>query len=134
MKSLRLLFSLLLLVQLADGCRGGHTSANGDFSPVLVQKLRKHGARVLPVEGLPSVRAAWTIQEDENGFECVVRKAGYGEIEALLFRVLGDSGEKQTSSSGARCCLFKAASVGVAVIAGDWTNQTQINCVRAISN
>lgn len=84
--------------------------------------------------GLPILRANWTIRRDANGFTFVVRKPDYDEVEATLFTMLGNDGQRYRNPGFARSCTFKPSSIGVALIAVDNTNRTEITCLRAITN
>ena len=110
------------------------TSHDGDFAPVFAREVQRYGGRLATTNGLPTLRASWTIRSDANGFEFVVKKSDYDEVEATLFKMLGNDGQRYRKAGFPRSCLFKPSSIGVALIAVDNTNRTEITCLRAITN
>lgn len=132
-KRTRSVLGLLLIALVAISC-GENRGNEGDLAPVLAQKAKEYGARLSLTNELPVLRADWTMREDENGFECIVRGTDYNKVESAIFKIFGNSGEKQRPPSGPRSCLFKASEIGVALIAIDKANKVQINCLRGMTN
>jgi hypothetical protein len=135
MKALLIIGSIASMLMFTTGC-GARGVRRGDFSREFIRLTRECGARLAATNGIPPLQASWATKKDTNGFECVVRNTDYDSVEDVIFRILGNSGQRLQRGGDVllRGCIFKAADVGVALIAMDKTNHIQINCVRGTTN
>ena len=114
-------------------CGRGPTE-NGNLDPKLTQLLQEFGARLSATKDIPPLIGNWTVKKDKNGFQVEVRNMNYDTVEAALFKIFSDKGERFRPVGRARSCLFKASEVGVALTAVDETDQVRINCLRGMTS
>lgn len=134
MKSCLNNFFVFLIIALSTTSCESEKTGYGDIVPVIAREAIEYGARLSHTNSLPLLQAHWTIKKDKNGFECALLGVNYDSVEAVLFKIFGNSGETENPTNGPRACLFKASEIGVALIAIDKTNIIQINCIRAMTN
>ena len=67
--------------------------------------------------GLPVIHSSWNIRSDSKGFECVVKDAGFEQLERMVIEAFGFEGEGSSPPiATARSRIFKASSVGIALV------------------
>lgn len=130
----RLWASLFLATMALCGC-GDADATKGDFTTFFVEQVQTYGGRLQKTNNLPAIQARWTIKKDAKGFECVVADAPFAELEAMAIEAFGSEGEGSgppAATSPSR--IFKASSVGIALIMWVTPQGVQFNCLRGTTN
>ena len=123
----------LMLGVVVSGC-ADQRNEKGDFSSFFVQEMVRLGGTLQKTNGLPRLSGQWSVKRDALGFECHVVGPEFADIEALAAEAFGVSGERHLTDDGSPYRLFKASSVGVALIIRRDPNGKGVvlNCVKGL--
>jgi hypothetical protein len=130
----RLAANLFLATMALCGCSDAG-ARKGNFTTFFVEQVQTYGGRLQKTNSLPAIQARWTIKRDAKGFECVVADAPFAQLEAMAIEAFGSEGEgygPPAATSPSR--IFKASSVGIALIMRVTPQGVQFNCLRGTTN